>query len=84
MSSFGDKFKAQKLEVKQELNVKTYTDAADASTPASGQVGDVWFVVNNTTEANNGVFIYLPVAGSSPVTYSWQQCAQMNAGLSGA
>ncbi len=75
MTSYGDKFIVNKLEVKQQLNVKTVTDAADSTPPTEGaQIGDVWLTVNNTDETNDGVWLYLQTAGVN----GWVQCAQMN------
>lgn len=72
MSSFGNFFSAEKLKINQKFNTTSYTYDANAQPPATGEKGDVWFILGNTASAaSNGVWIVL--TGST-----FTQIAQMN------
>lgn len=81
MSSFGETFSADKLEVRKHLNTKTSSTrvgTADATlpSPADYQRGDMWIIYGNQDDVTtNGVFIH---DGSQ-----WFTCGQMNAAASG-
>ena len=82
MSSYGDSFTVEKLEVKQQLNVKTYTDASDSLPPTEGaQIGDVWITAGNDTATANGVWIYEKALDG--ITNTWIQCCAMNGTFGG-
>ena len=78
MSSYGDSFTVEKLEVKQQLNVKTYTNAQTSTPPTEGaEIGDVWITTGNSTPTNDGVWIYVQTSAGPPVVNGWVPCAQM-------
>ncbi len=59
MSSFGKFFSSDKLQINQRFNTKSYTYDASAEPPATGEKGDVWFILGNTASAtSNGVYVH--------------------------
>lgn len=88
MSSFGETFSVEKLEVRKHLNNKCAsgrggTPVADAVLPNADdyQRGDMWVIYGNTDDpTTNGVYIHDGTAGAST---PWQTAGQMNTGFGG-